>query len=590
MVPFEEVQGKVLFHVLGPLEVHNATVHRFGSSKPATVLAALLLQPNSWVTVDHLVETTWQEQAVPASAEANLKTYVWQLRRLLPEHDGRTRIESRSGAYRLRVGPGDLDADRAGELASEARRTATDDTAAALTLVQEALRLWRGRPFEGVEAAVCAAVVTRFEELHLRLREHLAELQLVLGHGQDAVATLRTVTADAPLREGAWAQLVRTLHAADMRAEALAACRRAGELLSTELGVEPGPVLAEAQRLVLGVARPARTRRELPRDIALVGRTAEVAAVRRAATELAPVVLVDGMAGVGKTALAVHAAHRLAPGYPDGHFFVNLRGADPRSAPAAPAVLGRLLRGIGTPAAEMPSDLDERSALWRSELARRRVLLVLDDVPDGDQLAPLLPAAPGCLTLVTTSNRGWHPDGAVRVGLEPLGDRAAAALLVAAVGGPLAVVDHAAVAAVVRHCGGLPAALRDAAARLRTRPHWTVRRLAEELDDDPCRVLSDALRRSISDASSQLDSPEVAAWHALGDLPSEFEATVAARALGMTTTAARPVLEKLVDRGLLAVSSPERYRSHVLLRHLAGCATSAGRPSRDDHREHRRVA
>jgi hypothetical protein len=218
------------------------------------------------------------------------------------------------------------------------------------------------------------------------------------------------------------------------------------------------------------------------------------------------------------------------------------------------------------------------------------VLLVLDDAADGEQVAPLLPAAPGCLTLVTTGNRGWHLDGAVRIGLEPLGDRAAAALFMAAAGGRRTGADQTAVAAVVGHCGGLPAALREAAARLRTRPHWTVRRLAEELDDEPCRVLSDALRRSISAARSRLDSPEVAAWHALGDLPGEFEATVAAHALGLTTTAARPVLERLVDQGLLAVSSPERYRSHVLVRHLAGCVTSAGRLPRDDHRDRRRVA
>lgn len=581
----------MLFHVLGPVEVHNATVHQFGASKPAALLATLLLQPNAWVAVDHLIETTWQEQAVPASAEANLKTYVWQLRRLLPDHDGRTRIESRSGAYRIRVGPGELDADRAGELAAEARRTATDgDAAAAVTLLEQALRLWRGRPFEGVEAAASAGALTRFEELHLQLREHLAELQLVLGRSQDAVTTLRAVTAHAPLREGAWAQLVRTLHTAGRRAEALAAYRRAREVLSAELGVEPGPALAEAHRLVLGDAQLPRTRRELPRDVPLAGRTDEVAAILRAATDIAPVVLVDGMAGVGKTALAVHAAHRLAPSYPDGQFFVNLRGGDPHAALAPSAALERLLRGIGVPPAEIPSDLDERSALWRSELSRRRVLLVLDDAADGDQLAPLLPAAPACLTLVTTSNRGWHLDGAVRIGLEPLDETAATALFAAAAGGPRTGADRAAVAAVVRHCGGLPAALRDAAAWLRTRPHWTVRRLAEELDDDPCRVLSDAVRRSISDACRRLDSRALAAWHALGDLPGEFGATAAARALGIAAGAARPVLETLVDRGLLGVSSPECYRSHLLVRHLASCARSAGRLPRENHRDRRRVA
>jgi hypothetical protein len=401
---------------------------------------------------------------------------------------------------------------------------------------------------------------------------------------------LRTVTADAPLREGAWAQLVRTLHTAGRRAEALAACRRAREVLSAELGVAPGPVLAEAYRLVLGGAQLLRTRRELPRDLPLTGRTDGLDAVRRAATEDSPVVVINGMAGVGKTALAVHAAHRLAPSYPDGQFFVNLHGGDPHAALAPSAALERLLRGIGVPAAEIPSDVDERSARWRSELSRRRVLLVLDDAANGDQLEPLLPAAPACLTLVTTSNRGWHLDGADRIGLEPLDETAAGALFAAAAGGPRAGGDHPAVAAVVRACGGLPAALRDAAARLRTRPHWTVRRLADELDDDPCRVLSDTVRRSISDVGQRLDGRELAAWQALGDLPAEFTAAAAARALGVPVRAARPVLETLVDRGLLEVGSPERYRSHVLVRHLAGCATSAGRLPREHHRDRRRVA
>lgn len=581
----------MLFHVLGPLEVHNGTVHHLGASKPAALLATLLLQPNAWVTVAQLIETTWQEQAVPASAEANLKTYVWQLRRLLPDHDRRTRIESRAGAYRIRVGPGELDADRADELAVEARRAAAGGNAAAATIaLEQALRLWRGRPFEGVEAAASTGAVARFDELHLELREHLAELQLVLGRRQDAVATLRTVTADAPLREEAWARLVRALHAAGMRAEALAAYRQAAEVLWAELGVEPGPALAEAHRQVLGGTQLSRIRRELPRDVHLAGRTDELAAARRAATGIAPVLLVDGMAGVGKTALAVHAAHRLAPGYPDGQFFVNLRGGEPRGMLCPSAALERLLRGIGVPSADIPSDVEERSALWRSELARRRVLLVLDDAMDGDQLAPLLPAAPACLTLVTTRNRRWHPDGAVRIGLEPLDETDAIALFESAAGGLRTGADKATVAAVVRRCGGLPAALRDAAARLRTRPHWTLRRLADELDEDPCRALSDAVRRSISGVCQRLDGRELAAWRALGELPGEFGPAAAARALDVPANAARPALETLVDRGLLEVSSPERYRSHVLVRHLASCTTSTLRLPRENHRDRRRVA
>jgi hypothetical protein len=305
--------------------------------------------------------------------------------------------------------------------------------------------------------------------------------------------------------------------------------------------------------------------------------------VRRAAGGTASVVLIDGMAGMGKTAFAVHAAHRLAAAYPDGQFYLGLSGAGTVDAGAA---LQRLLRGLGVPAGAVPSDLDERSALWRSELAGRRVLLVLDGVAGGTDLAPMLPAEPGCLTLVTTANRDWHVDGAVRIGLRPLADADAAALFRAAAGLP-ATGAQPAVSTVARHCAGLPAALRDAAGRLRSRPQWTVDRLVDELDDDPCRVLTDVTRRSIADVGGRLVGAEWMVWRALGRLPERFGPAAAARAAGVSAGAARSALEALVGRGLLESASSEQYRSHPLVRHLAGCTTAAAEPSR---RGHRRVA
>jgi DNA-binding SARP family transcriptional activator len=442
----------VLYRVLGPLEVHTPTVHRLGTGKPATVLATLLQQPNAWVTVDRLIEATWPEEDMPVSAEANLKTYVWQLRRMLSLVDGGGRIERGANAYRLRVAPGEIDADRARSLAEAARRPGLA-APAALDLVREALALWRGSPFCGVEAAAEAA--TALEDLHLQLREHLAELQLGLGEEEQAIGTLRAVTAEAPLREPAWALLVRALHAAGRRTEALVACRRATDVLSAELGVGPGPALAAAERLALGAERlalggsgSAPARRELPRDVRLLGRTAEVAAIRHAAAGVAPVVVIDGPAGIGKTALAVHAAHLLAPEYPDGQFFVGMR--------LRPGLLlDRLLRGVGVPATDLPGDLDEKAALWRSEASRRRLLLVLDGALSRDQAWPLLPAGGAALTLVTTRAR-LHLDGADRVSLGPLGPAAAASLFAAAAG----FVDDL----TIRACGGLPATLLEAAA------------------------------------------------------------------------------------------------------------------------------
>jgi DNA-binding SARP family transcriptional activator len=532
----------VLFHVLGPLEVHTTLPGRLHAGKPAAVLAALLLRPNAWVGVDRLVAAGWAGPAKPASAEANLKTYVWQLRRMLPPaDDGGSRIERSADAYRIRVAPGELDATAAADLAVAARKSSCD--AEALAQLQEALGHWRGRPFEGVEVA--GADLAPLEELHLDLREHLGEVQLALGRGPAAAATLRSVTADAPLREGAWTLLVRALHASGLRTEALVAYRQAAEVLAAELGVGPGPLLTEAHRRVLGAVR-----RELPRDTALTGRDAELG--RLLGSE--PVVIVDGMPGVGKTALVVRAAHRLAADFPDGQLFIGPGGGTP--------VAQRLLRGLGL--ADLPPDPEEQAALWRSEIAGRRMLIVLDGARDAAQVRPLLPATTGSRTLITTTHRGWHLDGAVRLALGPLPDDAAAALFTAATGSRSPgsrVTDQRATATVLRACGGLPAALTDAAARLLTRPQWTVKRLAEELAEDPCRVFSGAVRQSAGAALTGLNPAEQAVWRTLGATPAELTGTAGTRA----------AYESLVDRGLLESLGPNRYRSHPVLRHLAAC-------------------
>jgi DNA-binding SARP family transcriptional activator len=550
----------MLFHLLGPVEIHDAgTVSRPGSGKAAVVLATLLLHRNVWVAVDRLVDVVWPEHAAPPSAEANIKTYVSQLRRVVPAHPDGPRIERRPGAYRLRVTTGELDTDRVDSLAaSAARATAEGDPGTAVDLLRAALRLWRGRAFEGLHGSGFDVVSTTFEEQRITLTERLTDLLVRVGRGAEAVVTLRALTVDAPLREQTWSRLVLALHATGHRGEAIATYRRAHRLLTTELGLEPGPALTEAHRLIRAAA-PVHD--ELPRDVPVAGRDDVLARVCRIATGTAPVVVVDGLVGVGKTAFAVHAAHRLAPGYPDGRFFVALG----TGAVGPGSVLRRLLRAIGVPPAETPSDVEAMAALWRVHLRRRRVLVVLDDAVDGAQVAPLLPGAPGSLTLVTTGRRDWHPDGAARVSLRPLGDADATALVRSAAGGRC---TASAVASVVGRCGGLPAALRDVTARLLVRPHWTVQRLVDEFDDDPGRVLSDSVRRSVDTATRGLDGPALSAWHALADLPPDFAPQTAARILGLPLFATRTALDTLVERGLLEATPADGYRSHVVLRQL----------------------
>ncbi|MFD1150607.1 AfsR/SARP family transcriptional regulator [Saccharothrix hoggarensis] len=224
----------MIFRVLGP---------QAGPRKPATLLAALLLHANAWVSLDELIDEIWQEQAVPASADRNVRTYVWQLRRALPPG----RIDARPRAYRLRVERGELDADVARSLLD---RSAHASPADAVTHLTCALDLWRGRPFEELRSETAAPSAARLHELRWDLRERLADAYTALGRHGDAIGVLRALTAEDPMREDTWARLVRALHTAGRRANALSEYRRACALLAAELGVEPGPELVRARREV----------------------------------------------------------------------------------------------------------------------------------------------------------------------------------------------------------------------------------------------------------------------------------------------------------------------------------------------------
>ncbi|SDK01612.1 DNA-binding transcriptional activator of the SARP family [Lentzea albidocapillata subsp. violacea] len=546
----------MIFHVLGPLEAHSSTgaVVDLGTRKAGTVLGVLLLHPNAWVRTDELISATWQEHAVPAAAKANLKTYVSQLRRTLPPFGEGNRIEARPGAYRLRVGRDELDSDRAAELAANARAAIeAGDHLVAAGLLEDALALWRGRPFEGLALDEACTAAGRLDDLRHDLEESLAGARLASGRPAEAIATLRELTRHDPLREGAWALLVRTLNAAGRRGEAVAAYREARAVLADELGVEPGPELAGA--LTDGAARP---RREMPRDVpAFVGRARELALLRRF-PDGAPVVI-DGMSGVGKTALAVHAAHRLTDDFPDGQLFVNLRAG----AVAVRDALARMLRGLGI--SDVPANVDEQAALWRSELAGRRVLLVLDDAGDARQVLPLLPGDGQTAVLITTRHRGWRLPGETRISLEPLGRNESTALLRQAAGHRVGADP----AAVVRACGGLPSALLAAAARFLSRPSWTVAALASWCAE-PGRLLD-----GLMSSHPLLDAGAQRAFRSIGGLPLEFDCALAAHHIGVGQQDARALLEELVDHHLLDAPAIGRYRSHPLVRELARRAVPA---------------
>jgi tetratricopeptide (TPR) repeat protein/transcriptional regulator with XRE-family HTH domain len=319
------------------------------------------------------------------------------------------------------------------------------------------------------------------------------------------------------------------------------------------------PVWAEAAK---AGAAPAPRRNDLPADLFdFTGREAESALVEEllAATGA---VAIDGMAGVGKTSLAVHVAHRLAPTYPDGGLYLDLHGFTPGQEPLEPpAALGRLL--VALDVTHPPAGAAERAALWRSELSRRRVLIVLDNAVDAEQVRPLLPGAGKSAVLVTSRHRLVSLDGVPPVSLEPLTDDDAARLFGRAAG--LALTEQEAVSQVLRQCGGLPLALRMAGARLRHRPGWTVAVLAERLRDTANRFDS-AFGMSLR----QLDGVQRRVFRLLGVLPgADFDAAIVGALTDLPPDRVGAALEELVDAHLVQEPSPGRYRMHDLIRQYA---------------------
>ncbi|SMC47062.1 Tetratricopeptide (TPR) repeat [Kibdelosporangium aridum] len=316
------------------------------------------------------------------------------------------------------------------------------------------------------------------------------------------------------------------------------------------------PIWAEAAK---AGAAPAPRRNDLPADlIDFTGREAEYAQVEELLRS-AGTVAIDGMAGVGKTSLAVHVAHRLAPKYPDGGLYLDLYGFTPGQEPLEPpTALGRLLGALGV--THLPAGADERAALWRSELSRRRALVVLDNAVDAEQVRPLLPGAGNSAVLITSRSRLVSLDGVPPVSLTPLAHGDAAHLFARAAG--LTLSEEDAVNQVLQQCGGLPLALRMAGARLRHRPGWTVAVLAERLRDNASRFDS-----VFGMSLQQLDADQRRMFRLLGVLPgADFDAAVAGVLAGMPPDA---VLEELVDAHLVQELSPGRYRMHDLIRRYA---------------------
>jgi DNA-binding SARP family transcriptional activator len=512
---------RLSFRVLGPLEVDGPDGHPLDlcGGKPATVLTLLLLHRNAWVSTEQLVDAVWAGRDVPASAQNNLKTYVWQLRRSLPEE----RIESRPGAYRVHVLPGELDADVAAALCDEARELLRDRAAAkAVTVVQRALSLWRGVPYDGLTADATSAV-DRLTELHRALREDLADAQLLLERPAEAIAVLRALTEEEPLRELAWARLMAAYRQVGRRHDALAAYQRARTALVRDLGIEPcaeltalhQQILSEESPAVLPTPVPPVSSNLPPRVRTFVGRGPELRALRGANG----VVTIDGMPGIGKTAFALEVA--AASGFETQQYVDANR---PSPAPIS-----------GPPATG---------------------LLILDNVEHADQVRHLLPNDPGALVLVISRRRLSDLDRTAALTLDVLTPAEAAKL-----------TD---LEQILSCCGGHPGAIRHLVERLRNRQPWTVARMAARLDDQRarCQALGEVLAR-FDAAYDALPGPVQRLYRAIGMTP-RFDLRQAARLAGTSQSEAELMIDRLMDLNLVAEPAPGRFELHPIVRDHTG--------------------
>ncbi|MBP2340227.1 DNA-binding SARP family transcriptional activator/predicted negative regulator of RcsB-dependent stress response [Saccharothrix coeruleofusca] len=587
------MSSEVEFRLLGPLQVlvdGEPVVVRAGRQR--CLLVSLLLRAGSSVSVDQLAEHIWGADP-PVRARGTLQTYVMRLRQALGPA---VPIRTVPDGYLVDVDPGAVDVTRFERLVERGERErAAGRLEAASALFTEALGLWRGQALVDVPSEVLHRdEVPRLGERRLHAEERRVEVDLELGRHAELVPELARLTSEHPLRERLWARLMVALYRSGRQADALAAYRRVSALLAEQLGIDPGDELRRVHQQVLsgapaldpGGGTPPRRDRvvpsQLPADVVdFVGREQAVRlieALLRSAQGV-PVVTLAGPPGVGKTALAVHAAHRLRSCFPDGQLYVNLRGYAQGPPLSAVDVLPRFLRAQGVPPEAVPLDQDEQEAMFRSRLAGQRVLVVLDNAANAEQIRPLLPGSSGCAVLVTSRDtlRGLavsHAASNVRLDVLDLDETRA--LLAGMLGAEVVAAQRAAADELAEVCAHLPLALRIAAANLLSRPETTIAEYVAELRaDNRLAALSvegdeRAAVHAAFDLSYTALKPELAQlFRVLSLAPGDITPDLAAALGGLTAQQARRRLDRLATANLVDNHVPGRYQFHDLLREYA---------------------
>jgi DNA-binding SARP family transcriptional activator len=593
-VPGARSRTGLEFGVLGPLQVvADGRPLVLGRKGMRGLLAMLVLDANRVVPIDEIVDRIWADDP-PATARTIVHGYVSKLRRMLEDADpaGSASILTSPPGYQLSIDPWRLDLHRARQLISSARGK---PAAMRAGLLREALGLWRGQVLADVPGN---PITTDLDELRLSALEERIDAELELGRHLELVGELRQLVTEYPFRERLVAHSMRALYRSGQRADALDAYQRFHRRAVEELGIDPGPDLRALHEQVLrddpvlssGASPPPSAVQPRPGIVVpeqlpaaasgFIGRVVELAWLDRlcdnrdlSATTIA---VLDGAPGIGKTELAVTWGHRRVELFPGGLLFAPLHGFDADRRPVEPAeVLARFLHALGVPSDAVPNDMEDRVGLYRSLLARRRVLVVLDDAWDPDHVRLLLPPGAGSVVLITSRRRLESlvvSNSARLLTLGTLSEDESIRLVDEVVGKPMSTREPVSMRMLVELCGYLPLALRIAAARLATSPEWTVEALVAELSNDDNRLSSLDLpeigvRRALDVSYRSLTPSLAGALRASGLVPGRWVSPHAVAAIcGIDVPAAGAQLVELTDAHLLEERWSGGFVLHDLVR------------------------
>jgi DNA-binding SARP family transcriptional activator/tetratricopeptide (TPR) repeat protein len=594
--------GRIAIRLLGPLEVVvDGRVIDLGSARQRVILSMLALEANRIVPLGRLVDAVWDDMP-PATARSQIHTCVSALRRCLAAASLDV-IVTRSVGYIANLPDDAVDIAKFERLVTRGRAAAAERPADAVADLRAALSLWVGAAATGVDSRLVQAAATRLNETRLSVLEECVDLELALGRHQSISSELGELTTRYPLRERLRARYMLALYRSGRQAEALESFREGRQILRDELGLDPcdelceleGAILANDRSLdldVVALAHPARVDaraagvpRQLPAAVAdFTGRDDVLATLTKllrgsdrgaSATRSVRLVTINGKGGVGKTALALEAAHALRQHYPDGQLFAQLREAG--GQPVSPMdILARFLKAFGMVPTAMPDTLAERTAVYRSLLGDRRVMIFLDDAESESQVLPLIPGNPECSVVITSRTRLSSLQGADHIELGDIDERTATELLGNIIGPERVTAEISSAASLVRLCGYLPLALRIVAAKLASRPHWTIEQMVRRMTDEGKRLdelaLSGAgMRATLALSFDGLSGAGKQLFLLLGMLGTvDFASWVTGPLLDAETAITDDVLAELVEASLVEVRVSEdgshRLRLHELTR------------------------